>query len=261
MPIHSSDRWSHHGDLDQTPTRVAIVTGGSRGIGRAVAETLAADGCAVVIAYVGNQGAADEAVAAITAAGGTASAVRADIADELAIASLFETVERDHGGVDVVVNAAGIMPLGTVADFDLDELDAVLRTNVRGTFVVAQQAARRVSRGGATITFSSSVTRFARPGNAAYTMSKGAVEALTLLLARELDGRDVTVNTVAPGAIETEMLDAFLVGREAVREEIRRQSPLERMGAPDDIAAVVRFLAGPGRWINGQILYANGGAI
>src|SRR5919199_1614970 len=135
--------------------RIAVVTGGSRGIGRAVAERLAADGHAVAIVYVGNTDEAEAAVSSITTAGGRAVAVRADVADERAVASVFDEVESTFGGVDVVVNAAGVMRLAPVADFDLAVLDRMHRTNIRGTFVVAQEAARRVRSGGAIITFSS----------------------------------------------------------------------------------------------------------
>ncbi|GAA1299667.1 3-oxoacyl-ACP reductase [Planotetraspora silvatica] len=241
--------------------RVVIVTGGSRGIGRRVAARLAAQGFGVVVGYGADKARAEEAVAQIAAAGGAAVAVGADVADEIAVTELFDAAEREFGGVDVVVHSAGILPLGALADFDLQEFDRVVRTNLRGTFVVDQQAARRLRPGGAIINFSSSVTRFANPGNAAYTATKGAVEAITLVLARELRGRDITVNAVAPGAVDSEMLTQFLQGREEQRAQIAAQSPLERLGTPDDIAEVVEFLAGPARWVNGQVLYANGGAI
>ncbi|SDH36576.1 SDR family NAD(P)-dependent oxidoreductase [Nonomuraea jiangxiensis] len=195
-----------------TAQRVAIITGGSRGIGRRVAERLAASGLAVVVSYAQSAEAANAAVEGITAAGGTAMAVRADVAQEDEVATLFDTAEEAFGGVDVVVHAASALSRGSVADFDLDLLDQALRINLRGTFIVDQQAARRLRPGGALINFSSSVTRFSNPGNAAYTMTKGGVEALTLLLARELRGRDVTVNAVAPGAIETDMLQEFPCG-------------------------------------------------
>jgi 3-oxoacyl-[acyl-carrier protein] reductase len=241
--------------------RVAIVTGGSRGIGRQVAARMAAQGYAVVVNYVGNKAAADDAVAAFAAAGGRATCVRADVADEKAVQALFDTAEREFGGIDVVVHAAGIVARAPLADLDLAELDSITRTNIRGTFVVDQQAVRRLRRGGALINFASCVTRFSTPGNAAYIASKAAVEAITLVIAREVRGRDITVNAVAPGAIATEMLQDYLAGNEQARAEIAAQSPLERLGTPDDIAEVVAFLAGPGRWINGQVLYANGGAI
>lgn len=241
-----------------TPTRVAIVTGGSRGIGRETAERLAGDGFAVVVNFAGNQAEADKAVAAITEAGGQALAFRADVADETEVAALFDAAESTYGGVDVVVHAAGVMTLAPLADFDLDALDRMHRTNIRGTFVVNQQAVRRLREGGAVINFSSSVLALAIPGYSAYAASKGAVEAMTLILAREVRGRDITVNAVAPGPTATAL---FLDGKD--EETIARmaaQPPLERLGTPDDIAGVVSFLAGPsGRWVNGQVLRANGG--
>jgi len=240
-------------------TRVAIVTGGSRGIGRAAAERLAADGTAVVIVYAGNKTEADSAVEGIRAAGGQAVAAQADVADEVAVAAAFDLAEQAFGGVDVVVNSAGIMPLGTVADMDLEVFDRVQRTNGRGTFVVAQQAARRVRDGGAIINVSSSVVGLRFPQYGAYAMSKGGVEALTLILARELRGRDITVNVVAPGPTATAL---FLEGKdEATIDTLAKQAPLERIGSPGDIAEVISFLAGPARWINGQTIRANGGII
>ncbi|GGP64755.1 SDR family oxidoreductase [Saccharothrix coeruleofusca] len=239
--------------------RVAIVTGGSRGIGRESAERLAADGFAVVVVYGGNEQEARSAVDAITARGGQAIAVRADVADETAVAAVFDAAEETFGGVDAVVHAAGVMVLSPVAELDLDALDRMHRTNIRGTFVVAQQAARRVRRGGAIITFSTSVLGLALPGYAAYAASKGAVEAITLILARELRGRDITVNAVAPGPTATAL---FLDGKdEETIAKLAAQPPLERLGTPADIAEVVSFLAGPARWVNGQVLRANGGIV
>ena len=239
--------------------RIAVVTGGSRGIGRAVAERLAADGQAVAIVYVGNTDEAEAAVSSITTAGGRAVAVRADVADERAVASVFDEVESTFGGVDVVVNAAGVMRLAPVADFDLAVLDSMHRTNIRGTFVVAQEAARRVRSGGAIITFSSSVNKLALPTYAAYAASKGAVDSITRVLANELRGRDITVNAVAPGPTATAL---FLDGKdEQTIERMAKMNPLERLGTPEAIAEVVSFLAGPGRWVNGQVLYANGGMV
>ncbi|MET7777403.1 SDR family oxidoreductase [Streptomyces mirabilis] len=249
---------TEHTSTSQTPRRVAVVTGGSRGIGRESAERLAADGYAVVVNYAGSEAEADKTVAAITEAGGEAIAVRADVADETEVAALFDATESAFGGVDVVVHAAGVMALAPLVDLDLDALDHMHRTNIRGTFVVDQQAARRLRAGGALINFSSSVLALAIPGYSAYAATKGAVEAMTLIVARELRGRDVTVNAVAPGPTATAL---FLDGKD--EETIARmaaQPPLERLGTPRDIAEVVSFLAGPaGRWVNGQVLRANGG--
>ncbi|MFE1253810.1 SDR family oxidoreductase [Streptomyces fungicidicus] len=240
--------------------RVAVVTGGSRGIGRAVARKLAEDGLAVVVNYTRDEASAEETVAAITEAGGRAVAVRADVAEEKEVAALFDRAEEEFGGVDVVVNSAGRMVLSPIADLDLASLDALHRTNIRGTFVVAQQAARRLRAGGSFVAFSSSVVGTQFPAYGAYAASKGAVEAMTLILARELRGRDVTVNTVAPGPTATDM---FLTGKTSEQvDRLAKTPPLERLGTPDDIAAVVAFLGSPaGRWVNGQVLRANGGMV
>ncbi|MFF5155343.1 SDR family oxidoreductase [Streptomyces sp. NPDC000348] len=240
--------------------RVAVVTGGSRGIGRAVSRKLAEDGLAVVVNYTRDEASAEETVAAITEAGGRAVAVRADVAEEKEVAALFDRAEEEFGGVDVVVNSAGRMVLSPIADLDLAALDAMHRTNIRGTFVVAQQAARRLRAGGSFVAFSTSVVGTQFPAYGAYAASKGAVEAMTLILARELRGRDVTVNTVAPGPTATDM---FLTGKTPDQvDRLAKTPPLERLGTPDDIAAVVAFLGSPaGHWVNGQVLRANGGMV
>jgi 3-oxoacyl-[acyl-carrier protein] reductase len=243
----------------ENTTRVAIVTGGSRGIGRKTAERLAADGFAVVVNYAGNEAAAGEAVTAITEKGGQAIAVRGDVADENDMAAVFDAARNTYGGVDVVVHAAGTMYLAPVAEIDLDALDRMHRTNIRGTFVVDQLAAKHVRDGGAIVNFSTSVVGLAIPGYAAYAATKGAVEAITLILARELRGRDITVNAVAPGPTATAL---FLDGKdEETISRMAAQPPLERLGRPEDIADVVSFLAGPAHWINGQVIRANGGII
>ncbi|RPF39028.1 SDR family oxidoreductase [Streptomyces sp. TLI_185] len=241
-------------------TRVAVVTGGSRGIGRAVARKLAQDGLAVVVNYAREAAAAEETVAAITAHGRRAIAVQGDVADENAVAALFDQAEKEFGGVDVVVNSAGRLALSTVADLDLAVLDAVHRTNIRGTFVVARQAARRLRTGGSFVGFSTSVVGTQFPAYGAYAASKGAVEAMTLILARELRGRDITVNTVAPGPTATVL---FLEGKtDDEIDRLAKAPPLQRLGTPEDIAHVVAFLTSPqGHWVNGQILRANGGMV
>ncbi|UQU64339.1 SDR family oxidoreductase [Couchioplanes caeruleus] len=238
--------------------RVAVVTGGSRGIGRAVAERLAADGQAVVVGYSGNQAEAEAAVAAIGKAGGRAVAARADIAEPAEVQALFDVAEQRYGGVDVVVNAAGIMILSPLAELGLDDLDRMHRTNIRGAFVVSREAARRVRAGGAIINFSTSVTRLHLPAYSAYAASKGAVEAISPILAKELRGRDITVNAVAPGPTATAL---FLDGKsDELIQQIAGQNPMQRLGRPEDIAEVVSSLAGPARWINGQTIFVNGGA-
>lgn len=244
----------------QTGPRVAIVTGGSRGIGRQCAERLGADGYSVVVNFASNAAEADTAVAAAEATGAKAIAAQGDVADEAAIGSLFDRAEETFGGVDVVVHAAGRMVLSTVADLDLAVLDSLHRTNIRGTFVVSQQAARRLRPGGSIINFSTSVVGTAFPTYGAYAASKGAVEALTLILARELRGRDVTVNSVAPGPTAT---DLFLGGKDQdTIDRLARAVPLERLGTPTDIAEMAAFLASPaGHWVNGQNIRINGGLV
>jgi len=242
---------------DTTQPRVALVTGASGGIGRAIAERLAHDGMAVGVHYAGNKTKADAVVAEIVGRGGRALSVGGDVADEVAMASAFTALEEAFGGIDVVVNSAGIMLLGAVATLDLADLDAMHRTNIRGTFVVDQLAANRVRAGGAIINVSTSVTRTSFPTYAGYAASKAAVEAITLILARELRGKDITVNAVAPGPTATPL---FLEGKdEAAIAGLAKASPLERLGRPEDIAEAVAFLAGPARWINGQTIFANGG--
>jgi 3-oxoacyl-[acyl-carrier protein] reductase len=243
-----------------TGARVAIVTGGSRGIGRQCAERLGAGGYSVVVNFASNAAEADTAVAAAEDKGAKAIAVQGDVADEAAAARLFDRAEEAFGGVDVVVHAAGRMTLSTVADLDLAVLDSLHRTNIRGTFVVSQQAARRLRPGGSIINFSTSVVGTSFPTYGAYAASKGAVEALTLILARELRGRDVTVNAVAPGPTAT---DLFLDGKDQdTVDRLARAVPLERLGTPADIAEVVAFLASAaGHWVNGQNIRINGGLV
>lgn len=243
--------------MSSTHARVALVTGGSGGIGRAVVEKLAEEGFAVAVHYAGNKAKADALVEQVTKAGGQAVAVGGDVADEDAMTRAFVAVEQAFGGIDVLVNTAGIMLLSPIATLNLDDLDRMHRTNIRGTFVVDQLAANRLRSGGAIINFSTTVTRTSFPNYGAYVASKAAVEGITLILARELRGKDITVNAVAPGPTATPL---FLNGKDdATIDRLSKAVPLERLGQPDDIAETVAFLAGPARWVNGQVLFANGG--
>jgi 3-oxoacyl-[acyl-carrier protein] reductase len=241
-------------------TKSVIVTGASRGIGRAVAIRLAMDGLAVAVNYAGNATKAEEVVTEIKSHGGQAIAVQANVANGAEVEHLFKETIDIFGGINVVVNCAGIMPLSPIAEGDLELFDKVISTNLRGTFVVLGQAARTVSSGGRIIVFSSSVIAMAFPTYGPYIASKAGVEGLVRVLANEIRGRNITVNAVAPGPVATEL---FLTGKsEAQIDQLRKLSPLERLGQPEDIANVVSFLSGPdGGWINGQILRSNGGFV
>ena len=244
---------------DSAQSRVALVTGGSGGIGRQVALRLAADGMSVAVHYSANRDRAQEVVDQIAGRGGQAVAIGADVADDEQVSALFDAVEEKFGAVDVVANTAGIMKLSPLAEVALADFDQMMRINVRGTFVVSQWAAARLRDGGALINFSSSVVKMALPTYSAYAATKGAVEALTPILAKELRGRHITVNTVAPGPTATPL---FLDGKSDEQiQQMADRAPLQRLGQPDDVAEVVSFLARPGSWINGQILYVNGGII
>lgn len=247
---------AHAGDRNRT----ALVTGGTGGMGRAIAGKLAADGFDVAVAHTGDEASAEATLREISGHARRGAAFEADVADVKAVADLFDAVEGSFGPVDVVVHTAGINHPVALVDLDLAEFDAIHRVNVRGTFVVDQQAARRVRSGGSIINVSSSMVRAAPPELSAYAASKAAVDALTRILAKELRGRDITVNAVAPGPTAT---PAFLASTPAAEQkELAALPPLERLGSPDDIAAVVSFLAGPGgRWVNGQVVYANGGFV
>ncbi|EHF3619854.1 SDR family oxidoreductase [Listeria innocua] len=237
--------------------RVAFILGGSGGIGKAIAEKLVEQNFAVAVHYSGNKVKAETLVEEIIKAGGEAISVGGDVAEEAQMIDAFELITAHFGGVDVVINTAGIMKLSPIATLDMEDFDLIQRTNVRGTFVVSKQAALSVRKGGAIINFSTSVTRTSFPAYGAYVASKAAVESLTLILARELRGKDITVNTVAPGPTATPL---FLTGKDdETIENLAKATPLERLGQPDDIAETVAFLAGPARWVNGQTIFTNGG--
>jgi len=244
------------------PLQVAIVTGASRGIGAAIATRLARDGYAVVVNYAGKAEEAAAVVDGIVAAGGHAVAVQADVADPIAVRRLFDDAVRAYGRVDVLVNNAGIMPpaLPPLADTDDTIFDRLLAVNVKGSFNTMREAAARLATGGRIVNFSTSVIGLALPGYAVYAATKAAIEVMTNVLAKELRGKGITVNAVAPGPTATAL---FLDGKspEAV-ERLAKAAPLERLGTPEDIASTVAFLVGrDGGWINGQTLRANGGIV
>jgi 3-oxoacyl-[acyl-carrier protein] reductase len=240
--------------------KVAIVTGASGGIGAAIAERLGKDGFTVVVNYVGNVAAAKAVVAKIESAGGRAVVAEADISDAAATRRMFDSAQDGFGGVDVLVNNAGIMTLAPIAGSDDAMFDRQVAINLKGTFNTLREAANRLRDHGRIINLSSSVVGLLQPTYGVYAGTKAAVEAMTAILAKELRGRDITVNAIAPGPTATKL---FLDGKpQEVVDHLARLAPLERLGHPEDIANAVSFLAGPdGGWINGQVLRANGGII
>jgi 3-oxoacyl-[acyl-carrier protein] reductase len=246
--------------MSETFVKAALVTGGSGGIGQAVAKRLAGDGFAVAVHYSGRADDAERVVNEINGREGRAVVVQADVADAAQVERLFQESIKAFRRLDVVVHTAGIMSLSPIAKLDLEAFDKVIATNLRGTFLILGQAAQRLSPGGRIIAFSSSVIAKAFPTYGPYIASKAGVEGLVRVLANELRGRNITVNAVAPGPVGT---DLFLKGKsEALIEELRKMNPLERLGLPEDMANVVSFLAGPdGGWVNGQVLRANGGFV
>ena len=243
-------------------SKVALVTGSSRGIGAAIAKRLAADGFNVVVNYAGRAADANAVVQEIQAAGGRATAIQADVSSAAEVAAMFDQIETTLGGLDVLVNNAGIMQPGLVPLADTDDalFDRLLAINVKGTFNNLRLAAKRLRPGGRIVNFSSSVVGLAMPGYAVYAGTKSAVETMTNIFAKELRGRNISVNAVAPGPTAT---DLFLKGKTDDQiAHLAKMPPLERLGQPDDIAATVSFLVGPdGGWVNGQTLRVNGGIV
>lgn len=239
--------------------KVAIITGAGRGMGAAVAERLAKDGISVVINYASSADAAEKLVAKIEAAGGRARSAQADVADPAQVARMFDSAETALGGVDIVVNNAGIMPIGALADFDDATFAKLIDTNLKGSFNTMREASRRLRNGGRVVNFSSSVVGLYQPSFGVYAATKAAVEALTVIMAREMAGRSITVNAVAPGPVQTELLSH---SPQAVLDHLAEMTPLRRLGQPTDVASVIAFLvSNDGGWINGQTIRVNGGII
>ncbi|GLR61470.1 SDR family oxidoreductase [Rhizobium indigoferae] len=240
--------------------KVALVTGASRGIGAAVARRLAKDGFTVVINYSGNAAPAEELVQEIEQAGGKALTAKADVSEAEAVRRMFDAAEAAFGGVDVLINNAGIMMLSSLAEADDANFDRQIGVNLKGTFNTLREAAKRLRDGGRVVNFSTSVVGLKLETYGVYAATKAAVETLTAIMAKEMRGRNITVNAIAPGPVAT---DLFLNGKsDELIARMAKMNPLERLGTPEDIAAAVAFLAGPdGGWINGQTLRANGGVI
>ena len=238
--------------------KIAIVTGGTRGIGRAIAERLAQDGASVVVNYVQSADKAKELVSKIVAGGGEGLAVQADMSQVAHVSRLFqETVDR-FGRLDILVNNAGMGKFTPLAEVTEEEFDATFALNAKGVCFALQEAARRMTDGGRIVNISTSLTVSGFPGTALITGSKAAVEQFTLAAAKELGGRGITVNTVLPGATDTEGFDQ--IAPQEIKGQVAHMSPLGRMGQPKNIADVVAFLVSEqARWLTGQRIHATGG--
>jgi 3-oxoacyl-[acyl-carrier protein] reductase len=251
---------SNQQSITSNEGKVALVTGASRGIGASIAKRLAGDGFTVVVNYAGRMVEAQGVVNEIRAAGGQAEAIQADVSAPAQVAALFDQAEALFGGVDVLVNNAGVIQPGLVPLSETDDalFDRIVDTNLKGTFNTLRVAASKLRSGGRIVNFSSSVAMLAMPGYSVYAATKSAVETMTLIFAKELRGRSITVNAVAPGPTATAL---FLTGKTQEQiDHFSKMPPMERLGKPEDIAAVVSFLVGPdGGWVDGQTLPANGG--
>jgi NAD(P)-dependent dehydrogenase (short-subunit alcohol dehydrogenase family) len=253
--------------MSTTPCSTALVTGASRGIGRAIAERLAADGFLVGVHYCRSAESADEVVAGITEDGGRAFSVGADFAGDDAADRLWAEFDAQYrqfalepARLDVLVNNVGVAKMDRFANSRAEDLDHMYAVNVRTPYLVTQQALRRLRDGGRVVNISSAITRLALPDGIGYGATKGAVETFTLILAKELGPRGITVNAVSPGFVDTDANAGWLAPESEVRASIAAQSVFNRVGAPSDVADVVGFLASPqGRWVTGQVIDASGG--
>jgi len=238
--------------------KVAIVTGASRGIGRTIAEQLASQGASVVINYSSSRAKADEVVQAIGNAGGQAIAVHADISNINDIEKLFsETIDK-LGKVDILINNAGIMENKLLADVTEVDFDKHFAINVKGTYFACQQAQKVMGSGGRIINFSTSVAGAMLPAYSVYAATKGAVEQITRQLAKELGPKGITINTIAPGPVKTEL---FLTGKSPeMIDAMSKQNSFLRLGEPEDIANAIELLVSEkSQWITGQTIRVNGG--
>jgi NAD(P)-dependent dehydrogenase (short-subunit alcohol dehydrogenase family) len=245
--------------------KIALVTGASRGIGRAIAERLAADGALVAVHYGKSRSAADEVVAGITAKGGKAFAIGADLSAKDGVAQLYVALDKELSArtgstkFDILVNNAGIAPFVGFAETTPEVLDEIYAVNVRSVFFSSQEASKRLNDGGRIVNLSSEVARAPAGGIPAYSLLKAPINNFTQALAVELGTRSITVNAVAPGAIDTDMA-AALVQNPEIAEHLKSQQALKRIGQPRDVADVVGFLAGEeSRWVTGQTVYVSGG--
>ena len=237
--------------------KVALITGTGRGIGKAIALRLARDGAVIIAHYANSKTGADETAAEVQAMGGTAVAYQADIADRAQVVRMFEQIDQNPGRIDIVVNSSGVMTVGSLAEVTDEQIETVFGINMLGPLYIASEAAKRLPDGGRIINFSSTVAKYPVGGAGLYGASKSAIESFTESWARELGARNITVNTVIPGATSPGMMDAS----PEYRSFFENASPFKRIGHADEIAAVVAFLASPeASWVSSTHILANGAA-
>ena len=247
--------------MKKLENKVAVITGASKGIGAGIAKHLAAAGASVIVNYASAKAGADEVVAEITAAGGKAIAVQGNVSNEADITRLFEETQKAFGAVDILVNNAGVYKFGAIEEINAEDFHTQFNTNVLGLLLTTQGAVKNFNaNGGSIINIGSAVSAITPPGSSIYTATKGAVDAITHVLAKELGGKNIRVNSINPGMVETEGTHtAGFIGSD-FQTEIVKTTPLGRIGQPDDIAEVAVFLASDdARWLTGELLLASGG--
>lgn len=241
--------------------KVAVVTGASKGIGAAIARSLASEGVSVVVNYGSSKEAAEKVVSEITAAKGKAIAVKADVAKPADVTRLFDETVKAFGRVDVLVNNAGVYRFHPLNETNEEEFHYLFNINVLGTLLATKEAGKYLGEGGSVINISSTASEKGLPNSGIYSATKGAVDSLTLVLANELAPRKIRVNSIRPGGVETEGFHASGFANDEFKDFIVKDTPLGRIGQPDDIARVAVFLASDqAQWVTGQHLVVSGGA-
>jgi 3-oxoacyl-[acyl-carrier protein] reductase len=246
--------------MSKLESKVAVVTGASKGIGAGIAKALAAEGASVVVNYSNSKASADAVVAAIKQAGGKAVAVQADLSNPAQAQKLIDAAVQQYGQLDILVNNSGIYEFKPLEAITPEHFHRHFDLNVLGLLMVTQAAAKHLKEGGSVINIGTAAVRFAPPGSAVYVATKAAVEAITAVLSKELGPKKIRVNTVSPGMTETEGTHAGEIIGSDFEKYVLQQTPLGRIAQPDDIADIVVFLASnDARWLSGENLLASGG--
>jgi 3-oxoacyl-[acyl-carrier protein] reductase len=247
--------------MKKLTNKVAVITGASKGIGAGIAKSLGAAGASIVVNYASAKAGADDVVAEITANGGKAIAIQGNVSNADDVARLFEETKKAFGAVDILVNNAGVYKFGAIEEISAEDFHTQFNTNVLGLLLTTQSAVKNFNaQGGSIINIGSAVSNITPAGSSIYTATKGAVDAITHVLAKELGGKNIRVNSINPGMVETEGThSAGFIGSDFANEAVN-STPLGRMGQPNDIADVSVFLASEdSRWLTGEILIASGG--